>query len=103
MPWRPAPDAVERAVHLTDAAYRNAPNQTHRIVAVLVGFLGALNPRHRVTAEDVADAWDDLATIGRVVRDDYLLEPDGDPDALAAGRRWWVESLVGIAGDTLGL
>ena len=70
---------VAAAVTKTNSTWRIAGRSTtHRITAVLVAFLGCLHPKGHVTAEDVHDAWNDLATEQCVDRDGLVLEPDGD-------------------------
>lgn len=70
---------VRNAIDAVNLKWRRggAPIE-HRIAAVLVAFLGCCNSSHCVTAEDVEDAWGDLAELEKVVRGDFILEPDGD-------------------------
>lgn len=78
--------AIRNGVEAVDRRfYRAGAKTTHRITAVLIAYLACFARYGRVTAEDVQEAWEELADIKRVVRGDYVLEPDEDT--------WWVGQL----------
>jgi len=67
-----------------------AGNKDHHTAAVLGMFVGETQGG-TFSAEDLQDDWEELADIGKVVRDDFCLRP-------AKTGEWEVIPMIGIDG-----